>query len=102
MAQRTDASRRGHFRFDTGSLEHERFSVSTCPPRGDLVDGLPRAPSLIRIGVSKFLVNGSQNEDSSKSVCSFVLGAIFLHSRDQKLSRNAFVVSVYASGAELA
>ena len=37
-----------------------------------------------------------KNEDFSESVNSFDLGAIFLPSSGQELSKNVFVVSVYA------
>ena len=37
-----------------------------------------------------------KNGHSSKSVCSFDMGPIFLGSVGQELSRNVFVVSVYA------
>ena len=39
---------------------------------------------------------GQKNEDISESVNSFDTGAIFLPPLGQDLSRNAFVVSVYA------
>ena len=40
--------------------------------------------------------SGHKNEDFSKSVSSFGLGPIFVPRLGQDLSRNAFVVSVYA------
>ena len=44
-----------------------------------------------------FFINFDQkNVHSSKSVNSFDTGPFFLHSLDQDLSRNVFVVSVYA------
>ena len=48
-----------------------------------MVDGLPRAASFEH-----------KNQDVSKSVNSFDAGAIFYFSLGQKLSRNAFVVSI--------
>ena len=61
-----------------------------------MVDGLPRAPSRDQEGLSKIGVNGPENEDISKSVSSIDSGSIFLLRSDQDLSRNGFVVSVYA------
>ena len=56
--------------------------------RRTTVDGLPRA--------YKFINFDQKNGHSSKSVNSFGAGPIFLGSLGQDLSRNAFVVSVYA------
>ena len=52
-----------------------------------MVDGLPRAPSVIF---------GDKNGNISESVNSFYMGAIFLPRLGHELSRNGFVVSVYA------
>ena len=42
-----------------------------------------------------------KNDHNSKSVCSFDMGIFFLASLGQELSRDAFVVSVYAFGKKL-
>ena len=62
------------------------FSVSTCLPRGNQVDGLPRA--------YKFQELGQKKEDFSESVSSFDFGSIFQIRSGHDLSRNGFVVSI--------
>ena len=67
-------------------------SVSTGLPRGNQVDGLPRAQH----GGQKSVIFGHKNEDISESVNSFCTGAIFSDSLGHEMSRNVFVMSGYA------
>ena len=65
----------------TGSTSH--------PVRRTTVDGSPHATSF-------FMTFRQKTDHSSKSVCSFEIRPIFCHSLGKELSRNVFVVSVYA------
>ena len=53
------------------------------------------------MGPDFFIDFRQKNDHSSKSVCSFDMGVIFVPSLGQELSRDALVVSVYAFGKKL-
>ena len=50
---RVAASVSDSVRYSCSSFRCVRRSVSTCPPRGNLVDGLPRAPSHEQVEISR-------------------------------------------------
>ena len=51
---------------------------------------------VLKLGCQKSVNFEYKNEDISKSVCSFDSGSIFHPSLGQDISRNRFVVSIYA------